>query len=435
MTGPAAIVVDRPGGLIDRALRIELHGFAPGQAVDVTLTQFVINARWQARASYRADLDGHVCLAGQAPLPGGAYQGVDPMGLFWSAIPLPEPPQVASVDWVTRPWTIEVEAKGPDGAVASCAFDRHAVGPGVLRRPVDEDGLVGTLFLPAGEGPHRAVIVCAGGGGGVDEVKGAMLASHGFAAFNLAHFGRPGLPRGLVNIPLEYFERAIAWLRGQPWLGKDGFLAAWGPSRGGELALLLGATFPQINAVVAWVPSGVMFWGIGPNAPGDGGGRASWTWRGAPLPYLQENNRFVTPPPGVEAGRPIAYAPIYRSHLQDEAAVERATIPVERIAGPVLLVSGTDDQMWPSTELADIALRRLQVCGHRHRFEHVRYEGAGHTILVPYGPRTRLVSSFSVPGLEGLLYSQGGSPRVDSEAGVDAWRRTLAFLAEASHSH
>jgi dienelactone hydrolase len=174
-----------------------------------------------------------------------------------------------------------------------------------------------------------------------------------------------------------------------------------------------------------------MFWGIGPNSPGDGGGRASWTWRGTPLPYLQENNRFVIAP-DIERGRPIAYAPIYRAHLQDKTAVERATIPVERIAGPVLLVSGTDDQMWPSSDLADIALQRLQARGHRHRFEHVRYEGAGHTILVPYGPRTSLVSSFSVPGLEGYLYSQGGSARANSAAGADAWRRTLAFLADAA---
>jgi hypothetical protein len=278
--GSATIVVDRPGDLIDRELAIDLHGFAPDQPVEVTLSQFVINARWQARAAYRADGDGHVALAAQAPLPGGAYQGIDAMGLFWSATALPEPARAMAPDWVTRPWSVEVEAKGADGMAATVAFDRHALGPGVVRRPVAEEGVVGTLFLPADGRPRRAVIVLAGGGGAVDEVKGAMLASHGFAALNLAHYGWPGLPRGLVNIPLEYFERAITWLRAQPWLGHDGFLAAWGPSRGGELALLLGATFPQIDAVAAWVPSGVMFWGIGPNSPGDGGGRASWTWRG-----------------------------------------------------------------------------------------------------------------------------------------------------------
>jgi hypothetical protein len=32
-----------------------------------------------------------------------------------------------------------------------------------------------------------------------------------------------------------------------------------GVLRGGELALLLGATFPDIDAVVAWVPRGVLF--------------------------------------------------------------------------------------------------------------------------------------------------------------------------------
>jgi hypothetical protein len=57
------------------------------------------------------------------------------------------------------------------------------------------------------------VIVLGGGGGMIDEYKGAMLASHGYAALNLAHFAQPGLPRGLVNIPLEYFENAIRWMR------------------------------------------------------------------------------------------------------------------------------------------------------------------------------------------------------------------------------
>jgi hypothetical protein len=34
-------------------------------------------------------------------------------------------------------------------------------------------------------------------------------------------------------------------------------------------------------------------------------------------------------------------------------------------------------------------------------------------------------------GSEGYLYSQGGTPRADAEAGIDAWRQTLRFLADA----
>jgi hypothetical protein len=198
---------------------------------------------------------------------------------------------------------------------------------------------------------------------------------------------------------------------------------------------LLGATFTEINAVVAWVPSGVVFWALGLPEPGDTRPRASWTFRGKPLPYLQENNASGDGPPVVERGRPVAFTPFYLSHLRDARAVERATIPVERTRGPILLVSGTDDQMWPSLALADIAIRRLETHRHAFPFRHLRYEGAGHTILVPYGPLTARAIGLHVQGFSGYLYSQGGTPRADAEAGVDAWHNLLAFLEEGVTGH
>jgi dienelactone hydrolase len=123
-------------------------------------------------------------------------------------------------------------------------------GSGVTRHVIRTDGLVGTLFLPPEPGPHPAVMVVSGGGGGIDEFRGAILASHGYAALALGHFAVEGRPRGLVNIPLEYFETAIGWMRAQKWFDSR-LLAVWGASRGGELALLLGATFAEINAVAA----------------------------------------------------------------------------------------------------------------------------------------------------------------------------------------
>jgi hypothetical protein len=56
--------------------------------------------------------------------------------------------------------------------------------------------------------------------------------------------------------------------------------------------------------------------------------------------------------PIAEVGHPVAFTPYYLGHLRDTRAVERATIPVEKTRGPILLVSGTDDQMWPSSALA-----------------------------------------------------------------------------------
>jgi hypothetical protein len=116
-------------------------------------------------------------------------------------------------------------------------------------------------------------------------------------------------------------------------------------------------------------------------------------------------------------------------------AVERATIPVERTRGPILLVSGTDDQMWGSAELADIAVRRLETRGHAFPFRYLKYEGAAHLISVPYGPTTVRVISLSVQGVNDLSLSQGGTPRADAEAGIDAWRSLLQFLEEGVSRH
>lgn len=422
--------VDHRVALADQEVQIEFAGFPPGEPVTVTATQIFRVSRWQANATFRADPGGRISIARQAPV-SGTYTNVSAMGLFWSAERLPDPIVRPPDDWILTPWQVRLEAIGGNGARAELVLDRLLLGPGVTRQFVRSDGMVAWLFLPAGEA-KAAVIVLGGGGGSIDEYWGAMLASYGYAALNLAYFNQPGLPRGLVNIPLEYFENAIRWMRKQPWL-RDRLLAVWGPSRGGELALLLGATFPDINAVAAWVPSGVMFWGIGPNDAGDD--RASWTFRGNPLPYLQQDNPFAATLPVLERGRPVAYAPIYRSHLQDRRAVERATIPVERIRGPVQLVSGADDQMWPSAELADIAFHRLQAHRHPYPFRHLKFDKAGHQILIPHGPRTVLVSGMNVVGFDGYLYRQGGTAKDNAEAGAVAWRDLLGFLTEAEANH
>jgi dienelactone hydrolase len=430
------IVVDQPDALIDRPIAIALRGFTPRQPVRVTATQTYAEAtRWQSRATFISDDDGQVDVTRQAPV-SGSYEGAASMGLFWSMEQLPGEPRPAPAGAIMLPVPIRLEAEGSDGRRAEITIVRRVAGPGVTRHVIRTDGIVGTLFLPPGAGPHPAVMVVSGGGGGIDEFRGAILASHGYAALALGHFAVEGRPRGLVNIPLEYFETALGWMRAQPWFDRR-MLAVWGASRGGELALLLGATFPGITAVAAWVPSGVVFWALGLAEPGDTRPRAAWTFRGRAMPYLQENNTSGDPLPAHPAGRAVAYTPLYRSQLGDARAVERATIAVEQIRGPVQLVSGVDDQMWPSSDLADIAQRQLETHRHPFPFRHLKYPEAGHTILVPYWPLAdlRVLTLARVEGAQDALLLQGGTAKADAEASVDAWRDLLAFLDDATKAH
>src|SRR5262249_41530693 len=211
------------------------------------------------------------------------------------------------------------------------AIERRFLSPALRRTEVRQDNLVATLFCPPGVGPSPAVIVLGGSDGGLREAQAALLASHGFVTLALAYFGIDPLPPGLVEIPLEYFGSAVRWLSVQKEVDPQA-LAVMGWSRGGELALLLGASFPEIRAVVAYVPSGVMWSGV----PAPGSLReeqsASWTRGGSPLPFMRFSGGVI------DWGRPpIALTPGFLAALHDATAVEQATIPVEQTRGAILL--------------------------------------------------------------------------------------------------
>ena len=95
------------------------------------------------------------------------------------------------------------------------------------------------------------------------------------------------MPRELVEIHLEYFEGAIAWLKGHPMVDA-GRVAVEGNSKGDELALLLGATYPQdVKAVVGYAPSAIVWEGIDfDREMYHSGPRSPWSLRGEAVPFV-----------------------------------------------------------------------------------------------------------------------------------------------------
>jgi pimeloyl-ACP methyl ester carboxylesterase len=107
---------------------------------------------------------------------------------------------------------------------------------------------------------------------------------------------------------------------------------------------------------------------------------AAWRLGGQDLPFARFDRAAVN-----WSERPVRLRPGFLASLLDKKSGITAEIPVERVNGPVLLISGTDDQVWPSSTLADIAVRRLRRYAHDFIIEHLRYEGAGHAIGPPFG--------------------------------------------------
>lgn len=419
-----------PGdALIDVPRRISVQGLAPDEVI--TLRSRTVRGpgvMWHAQARYRADARGTVDLSRDAPLD-GSYAGISPMGLIWSQSPEQDgsPREVFHTE-ACAPLTTELQLlRGTDIAARGTLVQRLRV-DGVQREDIREDGLVGTLYTPATPGPHPAVMILNGSGGGINEPRAALYASHGYAAFALGYFKAPGLSDYISDTHLEYFERGLQWLH-QRVRPLHGFVALSGQSRGGELVLLLGSLLPElVSAVIGYVPGAVVHCAQNACNPATGRDGPAWWWRGQPLPHLWENNRNATWEPWDNGPEPRRHTQAILTGLQDADAVERARIRVEQIQGPVLLLSGQDDGSWPSSLYGRMVEERLQQFDHPWPVERYDYEDAGHSILFPYVPTTQLIYRHPVSG---RLSTTGGSPAVNAGADADSWQRVRAFLERA----
>ena len=249
----------------------------------------------------------------------------------------------------------------------------------VIRRSVQERGLVGDLFSADAITPKPTVILLGGSEGGKswsdNPYQAEMLeqlVEAGLTVLSLAYFGMDGLPPMLANIPLEYFETAFDWLAEQPEAVPNAY-ALVGGSKGGELALLLGSRYPQVKAVAAFAPAFVVFQGLA-----QGKAASSWTQGGKDLAFVPfPLTAMFAILKGMRSGQ---FLQAYTIALRNTKAVANAAIPVENINGPVLLISGSGDEMWPSAAMCEQITARLSEAKFGYSYQHLALE-MGHNVF------------------------------------------------------
>ncbi len=420
-----AIEITPNEAFIGEPVIILLQGFPKNIPVTVEVRETNTDGHvLESGAKFLTDRRGRANLTKQQPL-SGTYQHRDPFGLFWS---LSDSTNIVKLQRPARlqPLVLQFTAAVNGRTLAHAEFQRSLLAPGVERIAVHDGRLRGALFVPPGKSRRPAIIILGGSEGGLGlnvELTASYLASKGYAALALAYFSYDDLPKNLQNIPLEYFGDAIHWLQSQPEIRPDK-IAVLGGSRGGELALLLGSTFPQVKVVVAISSSGVVWPGLG--SSGDDLVPA-WTYQGKACPFM---NAKLTPQQIGQLQKD------FREHLDagllwcqmqfsDTGMVEQASIPVEKIEGPVLLVSGNDDGLWPSTDMSDRVMARLNRLKHPFPDRHLAYTGVGHLIPLPTLPAT--VHSIALPGAKDPMVL-GGNSEQTAAAALDCWAGIVRFL-------
>ena len=413
------ITVTPASGLADRARTIVLSGLSPEQMVTINARSIGPTGVLSASATFRASRRGGVDLADSAPT-SGSYRGVSPMGLFWSQHLAGSQRRAAgpqSPSWYST--RTELTASAGGRRLASAEMTQTLMGAGV-RLHVERlaaAGFVGLYFTPApGHARGPGVVVWGGseGGFGVSPQWAALLASHGTPALALAYFGEPGLPRNLQRIPLEYFVRAIRWLRAQPGVDPHR-LWILSASRGSEAELLVASHWPGlVHGLVGVSPSAYVYSGLGclrSSCP-------SWTLDGRPLASARALLRAST----FNADGSISEVSAFSAGLADRSADRAARIPIGGFRGPVCLLSGGDDQLWPSDHYVDTIMAELRNDPAVHR--HLNYPGAGHLVFdIPYVPTS------TESTVNDYLIALGGTKATYEEAHVNDWPFVLRFIA------
>jgi len=276
------------------------------------------------------------------------------------------------------------------------------VGPW-LHDAVRNADIAGTdVAIPTDRAPGMALLVLSGSSGRVERRRAERLAAHGIAACAVPWFGAPGLPPTPRRVPLDAVADHLDRLVGvAPRIG------VLGTSFGAEAALLLGTLDPRVEVVAALAPTAYV-WETSDLDAGQHPVRdAKWTWQGEPLPgigYVDQTAGGDWPDARTVHEASLAACP-------DPAA---CAVPVERIAGQVLVSAGGDDRVWPATDFAEAIVERRRAAGLDTTY--VAHPEAGHRLVLPG----------EEPAPERPGFPRGGTPEADAELG----RATLAALLD-----
>lgn len=439
MTAPT-LHADAGDGLYVNPIAVRATGFAPGETVRIA-SELIddTGTAWRAEGVFVADTRGTVDVA-DAPSEGGTFRGVDPAGLFWSMQPPCGTDRRFQIEAVERahklgqphfadpyaPYRVTLKAAANGGQQAEHVLELHRLLPGIEIVHVRDGRLRGVLLRQQDRSRVKgAIMSLTGSGGGVEAGYAPVLASQGYDVFSLAYFAYEDLPTTISSLPLEYFEEGFRWMQANLGARK---LAVQGASRGGELTALLAAYFPQyVSGAIAIVPMYASSCGWDPEVGVSG---PSWTLDGKDIPYAENQGSPSTAEMqriGNELPNGFAMTPYYRNDMDQPAVRANAAIPIERAAGPLLMISGVDDQMWPCSWGSDRIVDRLRAKGFPHPFQHLAMRETGHITPLPNS-----ITSFNralYHSLANIFLDCGGTADGSARQSRLMWDTMLAHYA------
>ena len=413
----------------DEPVSIKISGLLKNEKVTIRIVSddyYCINAPirkvgdntlWDAYATFIADEYGNVDLGNTTPID-GTYKTCNAMGLFYS-MKVKENKRGKLIQKLSdisenRKCTITCTVERDGKVITSKDHTRVFCDETIESVDVVEKKLLARYFTSKNNMKRPAVIVVSGSDGRIEKAQAIaeIFAMKGYSALAVCYFGLEGTSKDLNCVPLEYIENAITWLKKQDTVNKDK-IAMYGRSKGGEMVFLAASIFPDITCVIANMPSCYAYEGI--KKGGLPARHSSWMYKGEEISCLKFSCSIILQLViKMLQNREGALSWMYKK-LIDEGNTDEATIAVNKINGPILMISSESDSIWPSKMHSEMAMKLLEKSNFKYEYKHITYEKSGHMLTVPFQ---------SIPRLKGSKVD------IDSwaKANIDAWNETINFL-------
>ncbi len=191
------------------------------------------------------------------------------------------------------------------------------------------------------------------------------ILSLGYHFLVVGYFGTANTPKELDRISLDAIYDTIKNVSYNHLIDQDQ-IVIFGGSRGGELVLNLASKYQDFAAIIAIVPPSVTL----PSRFG-WNETSSWTFQQEQIPWITATDESIEL---IDKGD---FYGGFGKMIENPQAIEEFEIPVEKIMSPILFISATDDEVWPSTLMCRRMANRLDKNNYQHFYQHIELKG-GH---------------------------------------------------------
>ena len=234
----------------------------------------------------------------------------------------------------------------------------------------DNHGKMDTHLYLSDSARQPLIVAFGGGSGGNDwernylKDKRDSLLAHGFAVLAIGYFKTDNSPGSLDRISLNAIaDTVLSIARRTPSIDTSR-IVLMGASKGGELVLNLACRYSCFKGVIALSTPHVSFPALTISA-----NTSSWMYNDQEVTYVPAPFKIIWP--ALKGDLFEAFSIM----LENTEAAALAEIEVEKINGPILILSADQDEQWPATKMSQQLVERLARKNFAHTYEHIVVKG------------------------------------------------------------